>query len=460
MADLIKNTVFTVTINGCSSSGDGVARIDGKVVFVKGAIEGETCEVKILKSTKNISYAKIEKIIVPSPHRVDPPCPNFQKCGGCNFMHVDYSEELRIKQQRVNEALARIGGLDLKVSGIVGSDLEYRYRNKAIYAVSRENGKTVAGFYRARSHSVIPIEQCLIQSEVFDRAVLAVTSWMDAYHISAYDESKCEGTVRHIFCRYAGSTDKVQITIVVGDNNIPHTDELISGILKACPETSGIIINLNEKHDNTVLRGTFRTIWGSDFLEDTLCSLRFNLSPQSFYQINRLQAEKLYNKAIEYAGLKDTETVLDLYCGTGTITLCLSGHAKLAIGAEIAQAAITDAYSNAQQNNIENVQFICADAYDAAEQLKNSGIFPEVVVVDPPRKGLSPAVIQVIADLSPDRVVYISCDPATLARDLKLFSESGYLTQEATAFDMFPKCAHVETVALLSKLKLTTAIEV
>ncbi|SHH65299.1 23S rRNA (uracil1939-C5)-methyltransferase [Sporobacter termitidis DSM 10068] len=450
MSEIKKNSIFTVTIEGYTHEGDGVAHVDGRVFFVKGALLGETAEVRVLKDSRNIVYAKIEKLLTASPSRIAPSCSNFGKCGGCDLLHMDYAEELNLKRRRVEDALRRIGGLDVIVTGIVGASSIENYRNKAIYAVGKSEGRAVTGFYRERSHDIVPTEACRIQADVSDRAAAAVRRWMDRFFVTAYNEELRSGVVRHVFCRYAFATKKAQVTIVSFEPDLLHPGALIDEIRKACPETAGIVLNVNRTRGNTVLAGDFKTLWGDDFIVDELCALKFKLSPRSFYQINSAQAEKLYAKALDYAALTGSETVLDLYCGTGTITLILAGRARRAIGAEIVEAAISDAWENAALNNIKNVEFICADAGDAAESLKNRGALPDVVVVDPPRKGLAPEVIATIAALSPARVVYVSCDPATLARDLKLFDGYGYKALEATAFDMFPRCAHVETVVLMS----------
>ena len=448
---LAKNSIHTVTVEGYSSQGFGVCRVGGSVVFVTHALLGELCEIKILKEGRNASYAKVEKILSPSPHRVSPPCPHFGKCGGCDLMHMDYDEELSLKKQRVEDALRRIGGLDITVPEIIGSDRQHGYRNKAVYAVAETDGAVAAGFYRPRSHTLIPTEKCLIQSEVSDRASAAVLRWMRTCGIPAYDEQGGTGLVRRVFCRYAFATGEAQVVVVTSDKSLKSADKLISEITEACPEVVSIVVNANKSRGNTVLAGKFSTLWGRAAIEDELCSLRFSLSPLSFYQINSAQAEKLYAKAIEYASLGGSETVLDLYCGTGTITLALSRLAKRVIGIEIVEAAIKDARENAKRNNITNADFICADAFDAAKILAERGTQADVIVVDPPRKGLATGVTDLIAELSPARIVYVSCDPATLARDIKLFSTVGYLLSKVTALDMFPRCAHVETVALLTR---------
>lgn len=452
MAEIKKNAVFTVTVEGYTHEGDGVAHIDGRVVFIKGALSGEQCEIKILKDGKNIVYARLEKLLAPSPSRIAPQCPNFGKCGGCDFLHMDYAEELRLKLRRVEDALRRIGGLNVKVTGIVGADSIVNYRNKAIYAVGKSEGRAITGFFRERSHDIVPTEKCLIQTDVSDRASAAVRRWMDRYCVPAYNEELRSGVVRHVFCRYAFAVKKALVTVVSYEKTLPHPEALVGEIRRRCPETAGVVLNVNRTRGNTVLTGEFLTLWGDDFIVDELNGLKFKLSPRSFYQINSAQAEKLYGKALEYAALTGSETVLDLYCGTGTITLIMAGRVKYAVGAEIVEAAISDAWENAAMNGIENVDFIYADAGDAARELKTKGVLPDVVVVDPPRKGLSPTVIDTVSDLSPARVVYVSCDPATLARDLKIFETKGYKAVEATAFDMFPRCAHVECIVLMSRV--------
>lgn len=448
---LVKNDICKVKIEGYSSEGQGIARVDGYVIFVKGAISGEVCNIKILKAGKTCAYAKIEEILEPSPHRIEPACASFGKCGGCSFMHMDYSEELNMKLHRVNDALRRIGGVDIEADEILGMESVCRYRNKTIFAVSRSEGRAVTGFFRGRSHDVIPVSDCIIQSEYSARASEAVCRWMDMAGASAYDEKTGAGMIRHVFCRYAFVTGRGQTVVVSAKEKIPKKDKLIEEILKACPETDSIVLNVNDTVGNTVLKGRFLTLWGNDKIEDELCGLRFCLSPQSFYQVNRRQAERLYEKAAEFADLDKTETVLDLYCGTGTITLFMAKKARLAIGAEIVAEAIDDAKKNAENNGIKNAEFICADAGMAAKKLLQQGKKPDVIIVDPPRKGLGDEVPEIMASMEPKRIVYVSCDPATLARDVKKFSELGYKAQKASAVDMFPRCAHVETVVLLSR---------
>ncbi len=449
MNKFVKNSIHTVNIDGYDSNGNGIARIDGRVVFVRRAIAGEICDIRILKSGKTAAWAKIERIIEPSPHRTEPACSIFGKCGGCDLQHMDYFEELRYKKQRVEDALSRIGGINVAVEEIIGADKPERYRNKAIYTVSGVSGAPVIGFFRERSHDVVPAEHCQIQTEASERAAAAVRRWMEKNRVPAYDEKTGSGCVRRIFCRTA-SSGKLQVVLVTAAEELPACGALISELLSACPETVGITQNINKTRDNTVLAGPFRTIWGSDTLNDTLCGLTFSLSPRSFYQVNHTQAGILYGKVLEFAGLTGRETVLDLYCGTGTITLFLARYAGRAIGAEIIEDAVRDARENARRNNIENAEFICADATRAAKQLKDSGLNPDVIVVDPPRKGLAPEVISEVAGMSPDRIVYVSCDPATLARDLRLFGELEYRTTRVVAVDMFPRTSHVECIIMIT----------
>ena len=442
---LTKNEVHTVTITGYASDGAGVARIDGQVVFVTQAIAGEVCEIRILRVTKSVAWAKIETLLTPSPHRVTPPCPAFGPCGGCDFLHMTYEEELRLKELRVTDALSRVGGLAVRVSPIRKAEAQTGYRNKAIFAVGTG---PVTGFYRRRSHQIVPIAACLIQSESANRAAGALRAWMREHDIPAYEETTEQGIIRHLFVREAGNGSAV-ICVVAAQTNLPYADALIETLRRACPEASGIVLCVNREPGNVILQGDFHTLWGEAYLTDTLCGLEFRLSPRSFFQVNKQQAEGLYEQALAYAALGGEETVLDLYCGTGTITLLLAGDAHRAIGAEIVAEAIRDAEENARTNKISNTEFLLADAGDAAKHLASRDIHPDVIVVDPPRKGLAPMVIEQIVQMAPKRLVYVSCDPATLARDLKLFAAAGYETREVTPVDMFPRCAHVECVALL-----------
>ena len=456
MEKLIENHIYTGTVEGYSSEGLGIVRLDGAVVFVPRTVRGEEIDLRITKVMKTCAAGEIVKIKKPSPERMKPECPYFGRCGGCDFQHMSYTEELRAKRQRVQDTLTRLGGTDLQVEEILGAKDPAHYRNKSQYPVGAGGA---IGFFQARSHQVVPIDRCLIQSEVSDKTAKAVGDWMKKYKISAYDERTGKGLIRHIYVRVNKKGESLCCVIANG-KQLPREPELAAFVQAAAPRTVGVVLNTNTKKGNVILGDKYRTIWGQDFLMDTLCGLQFKLSVPSFYQVNRNQAEVLYGKALEFAGLTGEETVLDLYCGTGTITLCLAKQAKRAIGAEIVPPAIEDARENAARNGIENAEFFCGDAADIAAKLEAEGLRPDVITVDPPRKGLAPEVIASVAGMGPKRVVYVSCDPATLGRDVKIFRDLGYQPVRACAVDMFPGTRHVETVCLLSKLKSTQHIEV
>ncbi len=446
---LKKNEIYRVTVSGYTAQGLGVSRVDGQVVFIHGALLGEELDIRIVKVLKQECYAIVEKMIAPSPHRVAPDCPYYRHCGGCATRHMTYEEELRFKAARVKDALNRIGGENLEDVPIFGAENTEQYRNKAIFPVGTVKDLADAGFYRARSHDLIPVEQCKIQSPWADAARAAVVQWLREYHVPVYDEVAHTGLLRHIFVRVA--EEQTMVTLVVNGKKLPHEAELVAKLQEKVPHLRTVVLNENTRKGNAILGETYRTLWGDGVVEGTLCGLKFRLSPASFYQVNRDQAERLYGIAMDFAGLTGQETVLDLYCGTGTITLCLAGRCKEAIGVEIVPEAIEDAKENAQNNGIENARFFCADAGEAAKRLLSEGTRPQVVVVDPPRKGLQADVIPIIAGMAPEKVVYVSCDPATLARDVAIFREHGYLLQKAAAVDLFPRTHHVESVVLLTQ---------
>ena len=449
MVNARKNQLIPLEIEGYSSEGDGIARLEGMAVFVKGAIRGETCLVKLLKVGKTAAWGKVEEVLSPSPARMEPDCPHFPKCGGCALRHMTYEEELSFKRQRVEDALRRIGGLDLTVDVIHGAAHPDRYRNKAQFPVSGKQGVSV-GFFRSRSHDVIDVASCLLQRPEADAAGRAVKGWMEGFAIPAYDEVGHTGMVRHVYVRTNRSGQSL-ICLVCNGEKLPHQAELIQALRAAVPQAVGVVLSVNRDKTNVILGKQYRTLWGQDYLYDTLCGLSFKLSVPSFFQVNPEQTEVLYRKAAEFAGLTGSETVVDLYCGTGTISLVLARQAKQVIGAEIVPSAIQDARENARRNGLQNTEFICADAKEAAEELARRGLRPDVISVDPPRKGMAEEVIGYIAAMAPRRVVYVSCDPATLARDCKRFEALGYHTLQAEAVDMFPRTHHVETVVLLSK---------
>lgn len=456
MEALEKGSIYTAVIDGYSSEGLGIARVNGAVVFVPHAVRGEEIDLRITKVMKTSCAGEIVKIHNPSPERMEPECPYAGKCGGCAYRHLTYPEELWAKRQRVQDALTRIGGLELTVEEILGAKNPEHYRNKSQYPVGADGS---IGFFQARTHKVVPIRRCLIQTEAADRTAQAVGEWMRRYKISAYDETTGKGLVRHVCVRVNRKGESL-CCVVVNGNKVPREPELAAYVTAAVPHTVGVLLNSNTRRGNVILGDKYRTLFGRNYLMDTLCGLEFKLSMPSFYQVNRDQAEVLYGKALEFAGLTGNETVLDLYCGIGTITLCLAKAAKRVIGAEIVPPAIRDAKENALRNHVENAEFFCGDAADIAAKLESDGLRPDVVTVDPPRKGLAPEVIASVAAMGPEKVVYVSCDPATLGRDVKIFREFGYEAKRAAAVDMFPGTAHVETVVLLSRETNPLTVEV
>ena len=454
--ELAKNQEHTVTIEGYGEGGMGVARIDGRVVFVHGALRGEKCRVLILKTLKSVAFAKVLEVLEPSSERMESDCLYFPRCGGCTYRHIRYEEELRLKKQRVQDNLSRIGGSDVTVEEILGAQDTLRYRNKAQYPVSKDGA---VGFYRARTHEVIECEHCLLVRPEADAAAEALREYMQSCRVAGYDEKTGRGLIRHLYVRSNAAGESLICVLVNGDK-LPKEDRLVALLRDACPKCTGIVLGTNTKKGNVILGDRYRTLWGSDRLEDTLCGKTFRLSVPSFYQVNRAQAERLYAKAIEFADLTGQETVLDLYCGAGTITLALSDHAKRVLGAEIVPEAIDDARENAARNGVKNAEFFCGDASDVAKKLARENLRPDVITVDPPRKGLAADVVESIAEMQPGRVVYVSCDSATMARDVKRLADLGYTAQRACAVDMFPRADHVETVVLLSKLNTKQHIEV
>ena len=456
MEALEKGSVYTAVIDGYSSEGLGIARVNGAVVFVPHAVRGEEIDLRITKVMKTSCAGEIVKIHNPSPERMEPECPYAGKCGGCAYRHLTYPEELWAKRQRVQDALTRIGGLELTVEEILGAKNPEHYRNKSQYPVGADGS---IGFFQARTHKVVPIRRCLIQTEAADRTAQAVGEWMRRYKISAYDETTGKGLVRHVCVRVNRKGESL-CCVVVNGNKVPREPELAAYVTAAVPHTVGVLLNSNTRRGNVVLGDKYRTLFGRNYLMDTLCGLEFKLSMPSFYQVNRDQAEVLYGKALEFAGLTGNETVLDLYCGIGTITLCLAKAAKRVIGAEIVPPAIRDAKENALRNHVENAEFFCGDAADIAAKLESDGLRPDVVTVDPPRKGLAPEVIASVAAMGPEKVVYVSCEPGDAGPGREDLPGVRLRSQAAAAVDMFPGTAHVETVCLLSKLNVDHHIEV
>ena len=460
MSELHRGDPLQVSIETATIDGSGVARVDGQVVFVPGALPGERCSVRIAHVGRSAVFAQLLSVLTPSVHRVEPDCPYFPRCGGCALRHMDYEQELALKQTHVQSCLTRIGGQTISALPITGAAQTDDYRNKVQFPVQEQDGRPVAGFFSGKTHRVIPVRHCRIQPDCADAIRGAVLAWMEQYHIRAYDEQTHTGYIRHIYIRFGAESGQILVCIVANCAQLPKKKQLVAALLAAEPGITTIVFSPNTKKGNTVLGTEFHPLYGDGTITDTLCGLQFRLSAPAFYQVNHAQAERLYEKAVQLAGLTGNETVLDLYCGTGTITLCLARHAKKAIGVEIIPQAIEDAKFNAAQNGMENAEFFCMDAGQAAKMLADRRIRPDVIVVDPPRKGVSADVIEAISAMAPQRVVYVSCDPATLARDLKLLTAAGYTLQTAEAFDLFPRCAHVETVVLLSRETNPLTVEV
>ena len=442
-----EGSVHLLLINGYASDGSGVARLEGMVVFVQGALRGELCRVRLVKVGRSAIWGHVEEVVTPSPARIAPDCPYSGACGGCQLRHMSYPEELAFKRTRVEDALRRIGGADIGVEEILGASQQEHYRNKVQFPVCQ--GPRI-GFYRPRSHSVTDVETCLLQPDAADRLRRAVKDWMERWRVPAYDERRRSGLVRHVYVRVNRAGESL-LCLLVNGKSVPQEKELVQLLRQAEPQLAGVVLGSNETHSNVILGDSYRMLWGVDCLFDTLCGYQFRLSVPSFYQVNSDQAEVLYGKALELAALTGTETVLDLYCGIGTISLVLAGRAGQVWGAEVVPQAVADAQENARRNGVGNVQFLCADAGEASRRFRADGIHPQVVCVDPPRKGLSEDVVNTIAQMGPKRVVYVSCDPGTLGRDAARFRQLGYLPRRALAVDLFPRTQHVETVCLLTR---------
>ncbi len=459
-----KNDRVTCVIDGYSSEGAGVAHADGMAVFVPGTIAGERAELHIVKVQKSYAYARAVQILEPSQERCEPDCPVYPKCGGCVLRHMSYSEELSYKERKVRDALTRIAGVDVPMEPILPSPIVDGYRNRAQFPVAGEPGQAAAGFYRTNSHDVIPTEYCRLQTPEAAAVTHAVLDWMNRFRIPAYNEAAGRGLVRHICVRTSfrggengGSGRPTVLTLVAASRSLPRLQELIETVTVSAPSVTGIVLNVNPERTNVILGHEYHTLWGKDTLAERLGELEFTLRPASFFQVNPRQAERLYTEAKRYltlplAGEKayHPERLLDLYCGTGTIGLFCADVCGHVTGVEIVEDAIRDARENARANGIANAEFFCGDAGVYAGELERRGEHFDAVIVDPPRKGLSPEAARTILQLNPQRIVYVSCDPATLARDLTRLAPA-YTPRQARAVDMFPRTGHVETVVLLSR---------
>ena len=446
---LEKNQIYEAVVTDYTAEGQGVARVEGCAVFLPNAIAGEKYRVRIEKVGKTWAAGKIVEILEKSPHRLNRECPVAKLCGGCDFWHMDYEEETRLKAERVKQCLNRIGGESLEEVPILAAPTCYGYRNKAQYPVSSHRSRVFAGFFKAGTHQVIENEKCLILPKDTDRVKKIVIDYVNHYRISAYDETTGKGLLRHIYVRRGTVSGQVLVCLVVNGRKLPHTEDLIKR-LQAVPGFTSLVLSVNTKAGNTVLGEEFITLYGPGYIEDTLCGLQFRLSARSFYQVNHHQAQRLYEAAIAQAEITKNDLVLDLYCGVGTITLAMAKAAGKVIGVEVVEQAVEDARENAKRNGLGNADFFCGDAGKAALELENQGIRPDVVVVDPPRKGLNADTIEALHRMSPRRIVYVSCDPATLARDVALLKERGYVLKNAQAADLFPRCSHIESIVCLT----------
>ena len=446
---LIKNQIYETEITDYTAEGQGVAHIEGCAVFVPNAIAGERVRLQVTLVRKTWAAGKITEILEKSPHRVNRACPVAKLCGGCDFWHMDYDEECRLKAERVKNCLNRIGGERLESVPILGAPTCEGYRNKAQYPVACKKGRAYAGFFRAGTHEVIENDRCRILPEETDRVKKIVIDYVNSNHVPVYDEQTHRGLLRHIYVRRGAVSGQILVCLVLNGDGLPKVQRLIEA-LKAVPGFTTLVLSINTRQGNAVLGDKFVTLYGPGFIEDTLCGLSFRLSARSFYQVNHHQAQRLYETAIDLAGITKDDLVLDLYCGVGTITLAMAGRAGKVLGVEVVPQAIEDARDNARRNGIENAEFFCADAGEAALRLEKEGIHPDIITVDPPRKGLNSDAIEAISRMSPKRLVYVSCDPATLARDVALLKERGFRVEKVAAADLFPKCSHIESIVALS----------
>lgn len=443
---LQKNQDIQLNIEGYTAEGNGVGHYNGQAVFVSGAAKGDTIIAHIIKAKKTYAIGIIKEIIKPSKDRIDVDCSHFRSCGGCVFRHISYEAEKELKRQKVIDAFQRLAHIEVPVKDIITCETE-RYRNKAQYPVGFDKG-IVAGFYAQKSHRIINSSDCALQPKEFAEIVEIIKCWMTEFGVPAYDSVNHTGLIRHIYIRKAFKTGQIMVCLVINGNNLPYADELCDDLMRF-EEIKSIVINENTEKTNVILGKNCTTIWGEDYIEDILCGVKIRLSPLSFYQVNHDCAELLYKKALEYVETSGHETVLDLYCGAGTIGLSMAKDVEKVIGVEIIPEAIEDAKENAKRNNIENCEFYCGDAKDAVKMLRDKQITPDAVILDPPRKGCDREVLECVAEMNPKRIVYVSCDVSTQARDCAILKELGYETVEVTPVDMFPKTAHTESVALI-----------
>ena len=450
-----KNDIVTLKIEDCGIDGEGIGKADGFTVFVKDAVIGDTVRAKIMKAKKNYGYGRLEEIITPSPDRVEPKCQFARQCGGCQLQALSYEKQLEFKTSKVRGHLERIGGFtDIPMEKILGMDQPFHYRNKAQFPVGKsKDGRIITGFYAGRTHSIIENRDCALgvtrNKEVLDRVI----AHMEKFHIQPYDENTGKGLVRHVLIRYGFFTDEMMVCLIINGEKLPGEEALVKS-LRQIPETVSVMVNVNKKRNNVILGEKVRLLWGQPYITDKIGEISYQISSLSFFQVNPYQTGRLYGKALEYAQLSGNETVWDLYCGIGTISLFLAQKAKMVRGVEIIPAAIENAKENACLNGFDNTEFFVGKAEEVLpEQFARTGERADVIVVDPPRKGCDETLLSTIIEMQPDRVVYVSCDSATLARDLKYLCERGYELKKVCPVDMFPNTVSVETVVLLSHKK-------
>lgn len=446
---LQKNDTITLPIDALGSDGQGIGRVDGYAVFVPGALPGERARALVIKTTSSYAVAKLLDIELASQQRITPACAAYPRCGGCSLQHLSYPAQLAAKKQVVQDALLKIGHLsDFEILDTLGMEEPWRYRNKGSFPFAMQD--TIQfGFFAPRSHRLIPFDDCLIQHPAIVTAARSVRAWAGENHISVYDEQTHMGSLRHCMARV--SKDGRVMVVVVTHGKLPHKDALIDRLCKDVEGVCSIYHNRNDQRTNAILGNSFDLLWGSEAMEDVIAGLRFNISPASFLQVNPLQTEKLYATALEYLQLEPSETLADVYCGIGTISLLAAQRCKKVLGIENVQSAVADAQANALRNHIENASFLCGDAERVLPALVADGLRPDVIVVDPPRKGCERVALQAIADSGAKRLVYVSCDPATLARDCAFLHEKGFALLRVQPVDMFPQTTHVESVVLMSR---------
>lgn len=449
-----KNDVYTLSIEEIGSDGEGIGKIDGYPFFVKDTVPGDVVKIKAIKVKKTYGYGRVEEIISSSPNRVEAKCPVARPCGGCNFQHYSYKKQLEYKQNKVKNCLERIGGLlgiEEKMSPIIGMEEPWYYRNKAQFPVGiNKEGQIITGFYAGRTHSIIEQNHCYIQAKVNEQILKIVTDFLNEYQITTYDETTGKGLVRHILTRVGFTTKEIMVCLVLNGTKLPYWEKLVEELRQIDGMTS-ICINCNMERTNKILGQKVKTLWGKDKIVDSIGNIQYEISPLSFYQVNPIQTKVLYETALQYADLEGEETVWDLYCGIGTISLFLAQKAKKVYGVEIIEEAIYDARKNAALNQMDNVEFFVGKAEEVLpKQYEKTKEYADVLVVDPPRKGCDKELLETMIMMQPKKIVYVSCDPATLARDVKILCESGYEVEKVQAVDMFPQTVHVETVIMMT----------